>query len=59
MTAAWIDRVSVAAILIVASAYLARRVAQRLSTAFRKDASGACGPECGCGEPGVSSPRRP
>ena len=55
MTAAWVDRLSVAAILLVAFVYLARRVAQRVSTAFGKNAAGTCGPECGCGEPGSTA----
>ena len=58
MTAAWVDRISVVAILLVAAAYLARRVAQRRSTAFGRDAAGVCGPECGCGEPGVTPSRQ-
>ena len=50
MNAALVDRLSVAVILLVAAAYLGRRVAQRVSTAFGKDPAGVCGPECGCGE---------
>jgi hypothetical protein len=46
----WIDRMSVAVILLAASAYLTRRVVRRVASAFGRGASsGACGTDCGCG----------
>jgi hypothetical protein len=54
MSAAWIDRIGVATIVLLAGAYLARRAVRRVAAAFtRRPAAGACGPECGCGGDGA------
>jgi hypothetical protein len=47
----WIDRIGVALSVLAASAYLARRVAQRVASAFMQEATsaGMCAAECGCG----------
>ena len=48
MSGGWVDRAAVAVILLAATAYLARRAARRVASAFDRRASGACGAECGC-----------
>ena len=58
MSAMWIDRMSVAVILLAASAYLARRVVRRVKSAFgRRASSGACGTDCACGNDFGTDPR--
>lgn len=60
MSAMWIDRISVAVILLAASAYLARSVVRRVASAFGHGATntGACGVECGCETDSTGDPRR-
>ena len=49
---------SVAVILLAASAYLARRVVRRVASAFGRGASsGACGTDCACGNDFGTDPR--
>jgi len=56
----WIDRISVAVILLAASAYLTRMVVRRVASAFGRGATntGACGAECGCETDSTDDPRR-
>ena len=51
---------SVAVILLAASAYLTRRVVRRVASAFGRGATntGACGAECGCETDSTGDPRR-
>ena len=48
MNAAWLDRASVALIVLASGAYLARMAARRVASAFRPPAAGACGTRCEC-----------
>ena len=48
MTNAWIQNALVAAALLGAALYLARRAWKR-AVAARQRRSGPCGPDCGCG----------
>lgn len=58
MSAMWIDRISVAVILLAATAYLTRRVVRRVASAFGRGASsGACGTDCACGNDIGTDPR--
>lgn len=58
MSAMWIDRMSVAVILLAASAYLTRRVVRRVASAFDRGASSdACGTDCACGNDFGTDPR--
>jgi hypothetical protein len=52
MSAVWIDRITVATILLAAFAYLAHRIVRRVASAMRPGAAkpGSCGSDCGCGE---------
>ena len=58
MSVMWIDRMSVAVILLAASAYLARRVVRRVKSAFARGATNACGAECGYETDSTGDPRR-